>query len=108
MPSAELAEGGDVGDVPRDQLRAGQLLWATLDSPWVHNTDAERYRGTVEPLRAMDPAVILSTHLPPAFGQTQAFLEMLTAAPHANPFIGPDQQALEEMLASFEPATAVT
>jgi hypothetical protein len=56
----------------------------------------------------MDPAVILSTHLPPAAGRTSEFLEMLAAAPQADPFVGPDQHALEEMLASFESATAAS
>ncbi|MGH3331714.1 MAG: MBL fold metallo-hydrolase [Nocardioidaceae bacterium] len=105
MPTAELATGSEVRDVPRDALRAGQLLWATVDSPWVHTTDPVRYLGTVQPLREMDPEVILSTHLPPAAGQTTEFLEMLTLAPGADPFVGPDQRALEEMLAGFEPAT---
>jgi hypothetical protein len=31
---------------------------------------------------------------------------MLAAAPKADSFVGPDQRALEEMLASFEPGTA--
>ncbi|HCT76121.1 MAG TPA: MBL fold metallo-hydrolase [Micromonosporaceae bacterium] len=103
MPSAELAGAGDVGSVPRDQLRNGQLLWAVLDSPWVHNIDTNKYLGTVQPLREMDPETILSTHLPPALGQTAAFLEMLALAPQADPFVGPDQKALEELLATFEP-----
>ena len=105
MPSTELAGGNDVSDIPRDQLRSGQLLWATVDSPWVHTTDAARYLSTVQPIRAMDPAAILSTHLPPAIGQTAQFLEMLAAAPDADPFVGPDQHALEEILAGFEPVT---
>ena len=92
--------------VPADELRSGQLLWATVDSPWVHTTDAARYLQTIQPIRAMDPAAILSTHLPPAMGLTSQFLDMLTAAPQADPFVGPDQQALEAMLASLEPATA--
>jgi hypothetical protein len=54
----------------------------------------------------MDPAIILSTHLPPAVGRTSDFLQMLSAAPQADPFIGPDQQALEQLLAEFEPASA--
>jgi hypothetical protein len=29
---------------------------------------------------------------------------MLTAAPGSDPFVGPDQHALEQMLAGFEPA----
>jgi hypothetical protein len=60
----------------------------------------------MEPLRRMDPAVIFSTHLPPAVGPVPEFLDMLAAAPNAEPFVGPDQHALEEMLAGFEPATA--
>ncbi|MDQ4104591.1 MAG: MBL fold metallo-hydrolase [Actinomycetota bacterium] len=108
MPSAELAGCSDVGEVPTDQLRSGQLLWATVDSPWVHTTEAASYLRTMQPIRAMDPAVILSTHLPPAAGRTSEFLEMLVAAPQADPFVGPDQHALEEMLASFDSATAAS
>jgi glyoxylase-like metal-dependent hydrolase (beta-lactamase superfamily II) len=108
MPSAELASCSDVREVPRDQLRSGQLLWAAVDSPWVHNTDTARYLRTIQPLRAMDPTVILSTHLPPAVGCTSEFLEILAAAPHAGPFVGPDQHALEEILANFEAPTAAS
>lgn len=106
VPTADLAGSSDVGDVPRDELRFAQLLWATIDSPWVHTTDPAKYLPTIELLRRMDPAVILSTHLPPAVGRTPEFLDMLAAAPQAEPFIGPDQHALEEMLAGFEPAAA--
>jgi Metallo-beta-lactamase superfamily len=107
MPDAQLAVCGDVRDVDRDHLWAAQLLWATVDSPWVHNVDRDRYLATIEPLRAMDPTWILSTHLPPATGRLVEFLDMLQAAPEADPFIGPDQQALEAMLAQFEPSPAV-
>jgi glyoxylase-like metal-dependent hydrolase (beta-lactamase superfamily II) len=104
MPSSELAGCSDVGDAPRDELRAAQLLWATIDSPWVHNTDNAAYLRSLQPLREMDPAVILSSHLPPASGRTAEFIDLLATAPHADPFVGPDQRALEEMLATFEPA----
>ena len=82
-----------------------QLLWATIDSPGVHTTDRAGFLRTVEPLRAMNPELILSTHLPPAAGQTTEFLDMLAEAPAADPFVGPDQHALEELLATFDPAT---
>ncbi len=106
MTSAELAGCGDVGDVPSDELRSAQLVWAAVDSPWVHTTDVSGFLGTAQPLREMDPAAILSSHLPPAVGHTGEFLDMLAEAPHAYPFVGPDQQALEELLTSFEPALA--
>lgn len=104
MPSAELATCLDVGYVGADDLRAAQLLWASVDSPWVHSVDQAIYLDTLATMRAVDPSVILSTHLPPASGRTPEFLQMLAAAPGASPFVGPDQAALEQLLATFEPA----
>lgn len=103
LPSAELAGGSDVREVPDADLRAAQLLWASVDSPWVRIVDRDAYLATMQPLRAADPEVVLSTHLPPAHGQMPQLLDMLAAAPGANAFVGPDQQALEQMLATFEP-----
>lgn len=108
LVTAELASGVDVGAVQPADLRAAQLLWATIDSPWVHNVDTVRYLKTVRSLQAMDADVILSTHLPPATGLGAQLFEMLAQAPKADPFVGPDQQALQAMLASFEPAGAAT
>jgi hypothetical protein len=47
------------------------------------------------------------THLPPAVGCLEDLLSVLREASDADPFIGPDQRALEEVLADFAPA-AVT
>lgn len=107
MPTSDLAAADDVGNLPPEELRAAQLLWAVVDSPWVNIVDRNAYLGTLRPLRATEPEAILSTHLPPATGRALDFLEMLAVAPEADPFIGPDQHALEEMLAGFEPTTSV-
>jgi hypothetical protein len=48
---------------------------------------------------------MLCTHLPPAHAATTQLLETLEAAPDADPFIGPDQAALERLLAELEPLT---
>ena len=50
--------------------------------------------------------MVLSSHLPPAIGLGTQLLDMLAAAPATDPFVGPDQQALRQMLASFEPTVA--
>ncbi|NED96331.1 MBL fold metallo-hydrolase [Phytoactinopolyspora alkaliphila] len=107
LPSPELAASDDVRGVPARDLNDAQLLWAAVDSPWVHSVDRDAFHATLQPLRAADPDVILSSHLPPAIGQSTAFLDMLAAAPGANPFVGPDQRALEQLLATFEPGAAV-
>jgi hypothetical protein len=105
VPSAEAATCADVREVPPDELRQAQLLWAAVDSPWVQTVDAAKYRATINPLRNLEPSMLLSTHLPPAHGVNAALFDMLHEAPAAPAFVGPDQKALEIMLASFEPPT---
>ncbi|HEX9041307.1 MAG TPA: MBL fold metallo-hydrolase [Trebonia sp.] len=104
MPAPALAAVPDVREIPAADLRAAQLLWAAVDSPWVHNAHSDRYFDSVRAMRALDPETVYSTHLPPAAGIAQSLCDMLAAAPDTDPFIGPDQQALEAMLATFEPA----
>ncbi|MDQ0745858.1 glyoxylase-like metal-dependent hydrolase (beta-lactamase superfamily II) [Streptomyces africanus] len=104
MPSAELARADDVSAVGEEDLRAAQLLWATVDSPWVQNVDAQKFVGSFQPLREREPELILSTHLPPAPGITGAMIDRLGSAAGAPAFVGPDQAALEQMLAGFEPS----
>ncbi|NMN98224.1 MBL fold metallo-hydrolase [Antrihabitans stalactiti] len=104
MPSADLAIADDVGYSSPNDVRAAQHLWASVDSPWVQVVDETKFLATVSALAALQPRWLLSTHLPPAHERTTEFLAMLASAPHADPFIGPDQAALEQLLASFEPA----
>lgn len=82
-------------------------MWAGVDSPWVHNVDSARFRASIDPIRTLDPSTIFSTHLPPARGLNRSLLEMLHQAPDSPPFVGPDQAALEAMLAQFEPERPV-
>ena len=81
-------------------ITAGQRLWVTVDSPWVAGLDRDRFATSLAPLRAMDPEVVLSTHLPPARNAMPQLLEMLDATPDADAFVGPDQAMLEAMLAA--------
>lgn len=104
LADEELAGAPDVREVDPDDLRAGQLLWATVDSPWVHVVDPGRYAASMRVLEEFAPERVLSTHLPPAVGLTDQLLATIRLAPQADPFVGPDQRALEELLATFEPA----
>jgi hypothetical protein len=108
LASAEMACGPDVRDVPSEELRQRQLLWAAVDSPWVHQVDTGQYMDSVRSTPFMDATAVLSTHLPPAIGLNTQLAGMLAAAPGADPFVGPDQAALEAMLASFQPVEAAT
>ena len=105
LPTEELAGGDDVRAVHPEDLRAAQLLWATVDSPWVQVADRRAFEGTLTPLAGMAPSAVLSSHLPPAIGRLDQLFDTLRMAPGAEPFVGPDQRALEEMLAGFAPAS---
>jgi glyoxylase-like metal-dependent hydrolase (beta-lactamase superfamily II) len=104
LPTAQLATAGDVAAVNPAELRAAQLLWATVDSPWVHTVDPAKFAASFTPLRDFGPSAILSTHLPPVTTTAAAVFAALLDAPQASPFTGPDQAALETMLRQFHPA----
>lgn len=96
--AAELSE--------RD-LRDGQVTWATLDAPWLHKVDRGRFAAELEDIRRARPSLILSSHLPPAPGALlDRMLGALGAAPDAQPFMGPNQAAFEQMLAGMAGAGA--
>ena len=66
MATAEEAVANDIRAVSPDDLVAGQRLWATVDSPWVTSVDRSTFRASLQPLRQLDPPVVLCSHLPPA------------------------------------------
>jgi len=89
---------GTAADIGSARLREGSVLWATLDAPWLHLVDRVAFRDTLNLVREMAPKLVLSNHLPVARGMTEELLGYLAAAPDAEPFVGPDQPALEAML----------
>ena len=87
-------------DLSESDLRDGQVLWATIDSPWLHKVDSAEFAKELNRIREIAPTMILSSHLPAAPGNMiERLLGSLEAAPTAGPFVGPDQAALEQMLA---------
>jgi hypothetical protein len=46
---------------------------------------------------------VLSTHLPPITTNTMRLFDTLRGAPQCDPFVGPNQVALEAMLHEFQP-----
>ena len=89
-------------DLSEDELHQGQVFWAAVDSPWLHKVDRGIFATELDGLRAMDPTVVLSSHLPAAGGASlDRLLASLESVPAAPPFVGPDQAALEQMLSQM-------
>lgn len=89
----------NAADLSESDLREGQVFWATVDSPWLHKVNEGAFTQELKSIRSMEPKMILSSHLPAAGGDmTDRLLSSLAEAPAAQPFVGPDQAALEQML----------
>jgi flavorubredoxin len=92
----------NAADLSDAALRDGQVFWATVDSPWLHKVNTDALAGELEGIRQMAPKLVLSSHLPAAPGKMiDRLLASLASAPGAQPFVGPNQAALEQMLAKM-------
>ena len=92
----------NAADLDTDVLQPGQVLWATIDSSWIHDVDRDAFARTLDQLRALEPTMVCSSHLPPAPGAMLGlFTDSLAMTPSADRFVGPDQAALEAMHAAM-------
>jgi flavorubredoxin len=89
----------DAAELSAKALREAQTLWTTIDSPWLHKADRGVLMKELDVIRRMEPAMILSSHLPAAGAKLiDRLLATLADVPSAAPFVGPNQAALEHML----------
>ncbi|KCZ72113.1 putative flavoprotein [Candidatus Methanoperedens nitroreducens] len=91
----------DADEVQEVDLAQGMIGWASVDSPWVHTVEPSKFNQELDRIRQMAPRSILSTHLPPARSKMEQFLKLLAAVPASEPFVAPDQAALEQILAQM-------
>ncbi|MHB1415781.1 MAG: oxygen-binding di-iron domain-containing protein, partial [Chloroflexota bacterium] len=78
----------NAADLSPQVLREGQILWATVDSPWLHKVDGAVFAKELDGIRRMAPRMILSSHLPAAGGEmTERLLATLADVPAAVPFV---------------------
>jgi hypothetical protein len=94
-------------ELSADELRDGQVRWATIDSGWIHDVDRDAFQVNLERFRAIAPDLVLSSHLPPAPGpMIDRLVDALALAPGADRFVGPDQVMLDAMLAEVADAAS--
>ena len=84
----------NAADLSDDELRHGQVLWATVDSPWLHKVDRAAFRRELDASGDMEPTMILSSHLPAAPGaMIDRLLASLEAVPTPSPSSDPTGRA---------------
>ena len=103
-----MAEPDAIADMEWNDLRAGMIKWATVDSPWLHMIDGAKFKATLESVGKMAPELLLSGHLPVARGMTPKLLDCLAQVPAAQPFVGPDEKQIEALLSGSRSTRRLT
>lgn len=99
QPYAETAE------IPEGTLRDGMTMWAGIDAPWLGMVDKSRLGGLLEDIRRLDPAAIISGHLPMTSGaMIGKVLGNMLGSLSEDRFAHPDRDTIEALFA--EPAVA--
>jgi glyoxylase-like metal-dependent hydrolase (beta-lactamase superfamily II) len=97
----------DCADVPEADLVGGMATWAAFDAPWTHLVDRDRFRAAAGEVARLRPSAIFSSHLPAASGQSiDQFVKVIESAPTGEPFIAPDQEAFDAIVAGLGATTA--
>jgi flavorubredoxin len=90
----------NAADIAPSKLRDGATVWASIDAPWLGVTSPEKFNNTLKRIDELNPKTILSSHLPVARDMNETLLDILANAYEAPTFVGPDQAALEKMMAA--------
>ena len=87
-------------DIDPKALREGCHTWASIDAPWLGMIDMDKFGAILTAIEQLNARTILSSHLPPAINMSKTLLNNLADAYSAPSFVGPDQQALEKLMAA--------
>lgn len=97
------AEAAAIAPQARDD---GMIAWTAIDAPWLGMVDRVAFGRVLASIERLDPAAIISGHLPVARGITQAMLGCLDRALGAGQIAGPDHAAVERLMAGNSAAAS--
>ena len=90
----------NAAEINSKALKQGSHLWASIDAPWLSVIDCSKFGNTLSIIEKLNADIILSSHLPPAENMSKTLLDILSEAWQTPAFVGPDQLALEKMMAA--------
>lgn len=90
----------ELAAVPEATLRDGMATWSGIDAPWLGMVDKVKFGQLLADIERLDPAAIISGHLPVAERRVtqRLFRNMLGGV--ATRIAGPDREAIEGLFAS--------
>lgn len=91
----------DVAEIPESAFAEGFHIFNRGNHPWFALIDQNKFEESLQTIRRLQPQIIASCHAPLARGRTEEHLKSMAAIPATEPFVGPDQGALEAILAQL-------
>lgn len=88
----------DAAAISRARLREGLVTWAAIDAPWLSQLDATSLERTLDGIRRVGPAVLLSSHLPAARGITEDLLGYVSEIRANGPASVPNDLSIDRLL----------
>jgi hypothetical protein len=93
-PQAEAAA------IAAPALDDGLIAWTAIDAPWLGLVDRSAFGRVLAAIERLDPAAIISGHLPVARGITRQLTEALNRAVAAGKIDAPDHAAIELLMST--------
>lgn len=91
--------------IPEAALRDGMTMWAGIDAPWLGMVDKTRLGHLLADIERLDPAAIISGHLPATAGKMiRRVLGNMLGSLSEDRFTHPDRETIEGLFA--QPAVA--
>ena len=91
----------DVGELADAPLQAGLAGWSSLDAPWLALVDQARFGRTLEAIARLQPATLLSGHLPPATDASDRILGLVAEVCRQASLAEADPFSLEHLAATL-------
>jgi flavorubredoxin len=94
----------ELDDVAERDVRAGLRDFNRLNHPWATTVDARAFAAAIGRLRALDPAVLLSSHGAIARDECAVLLDEAARLPGMEPLVPPDQATFEARRCELSPS----
>jgi glyoxylase-like metal-dependent hydrolase (beta-lactamase superfamily II) len=94
----------DAAAIAPQALADGMLTWAAIDAPWLGMLDRAVFGQSLNAIERLDPAAIISGHLPVARGITRQLTGDLDRALAAGRIAAPDHAEIERLITGHDAA----
>jgi hypothetical protein len=88
----------EIDALDEETLRDGLVCWSAIDAPWLGRVDRAALGRTLDAIERLDPAAILSGHLPLARGGARRLTRIVAESYGRGTTAAPDALSMESLL----------